>query len=172
MACPACQHPACWPRLPDVIGTFFTQARSSWSCRTRKEFEEWSKGAAAKYGYTVKFWGAGKAMHEARALTALGVLGQDLGFASQVHCCSLACAIHQLFSSGPAPPFWHHTVILRRKHVDSILIWVFLILCASYPICKLVPRHQNSRASSGPVQAQYSQGSVCRSMSVCTALHT
>lgn len=133
------------------MGAFCTQARKALSCRTRKEFEEWSKGAAAKYGYTVKFWGAGKAMHEARALTALGVLGQDLGFASQVHGCSLACAIHQLFSSGRAPPFWHHAVILMGQHVDSILIWNFLILCASYPICKLVPRHQNSRASSDPM---------------------
>lgn len=41
---------------------------------------------AEKHGYTVKFWGAGKAMHEGKALSALGVQGQDLGFASQVDC--------------------------------------------------------------------------------------
>ena len=55
-------------------------------CRTRQEFEEWSKGVAEKHGYTVKFWGAGRALHEGKALSALDVQGQDLGFASQVHC--------------------------------------------------------------------------------------
>ena len=41
---------------------------------------------AEKHGYTVKFWGAGRALHEGKALSALDVQGQDLGFASQVHC--------------------------------------------------------------------------------------
>ncbi|KAL0050416.1 hypothetical protein WJX82_010839 [Trebouxia sp. C0006] len=57
-----------------------TDHRFEW---TRQEFEEWSKGVAEKHGYTVKFWGAGKAMHEGKALSALGVQGKDLGFASQ-----------------------------------------------------------------------------------------
>jgi len=42
---------------------------------------------AEKHGYTVKFWGAGKAMHEVNGLTTLGLQGKDLGFASQVDCC-------------------------------------------------------------------------------------
>ena len=44
---------------------------------------------AEKHGYTVKFWGAGKAMHEGKALSALGMQVKDLGFASQVPCPSL-----------------------------------------------------------------------------------
>ena len=61
------------------------------ACRTRKEFEKWGKGLAEEHGYTVKFWGAGKAMEEGKALTALSLQGQDLGFASQVNCFALHC---------------------------------------------------------------------------------
>ncbi|DBA85021.1 TPA: hypothetical protein ACH3X2_005754 [Trebouxia sp. C0005] len=57
-----------------------TDHRFEW---TRQEFEDWSKGLAGRHGYTVKFWGAGKAMHEGKALSALGVQGRGLGFASQ-----------------------------------------------------------------------------------------
>ena len=53
-------------------------------CRTRKEFQQWAEPLAEQYGYAVRFWGAGKAMAEERALAALGMQGQDLGFASQV----------------------------------------------------------------------------------------
>ena len=53
------------------------------ACRTRAEFEGWGRGLAEEHGYTVKFWGAGQATHEARALAALGL--QPPGFASQVH---------------------------------------------------------------------------------------
>ena len=52
--------------------------------RTRQEFQQWGQGLAEKHGYSVKFWGAGRAMQEGRALATLGMQGQDLGFASQV----------------------------------------------------------------------------------------
>ncbi|KAL3161025.1 hypothetical protein ABBQ38_009409 [Trebouxia sp. C0009 RCD-2024] len=55
-----------------------TDHRFEW---TRAEFEGWARGLAEEHGYTVKFWGAGKAIHEDRALAALGL--QPPGFASQ-----------------------------------------------------------------------------------------
>ena len=60
-------------------------------CRTQQEFQEWSNGLAEQYGYTVKFWGAGNAMDEGRALAALSLQGQNLGFASQVPANPLHC---------------------------------------------------------------------------------
>ena len=62
-------------------------------------------------------------MHEAKALAALGVAGQDLGFASQVCCCSPTYAIHQLLGSGWALPFrqQHPAVFLMRKHVHPFM---------------------------------------------------
>ncbi|KAL3162894.1 hypothetical protein ABBQ32_009341 [Trebouxia sp. C0010 RCD-2024] len=55
-----------------------TDHRFEW---TRAEFQGWAQGLAEEHGYTVKFWGAGKAIHEDRALAALGL--QPPGFASQ-----------------------------------------------------------------------------------------
>ena len=60
------------------------EALSVLACRTRQEFQQWAEPLAEQFGYSVKFWGAGKAMAEQRALTALGLQDQDLGFASQV----------------------------------------------------------------------------------------
>lgn len=64
--------------------TFLSHLQQLTICRTRQEFQQWAEPLAEQYGYTVKFWGAGKAMAEERALLALGMPGQDLGFASQV----------------------------------------------------------------------------------------
>lgn len=58
-----------------------TDHRFEWS---RQEFQQWGQGLAEKHGYSVKFWGAGRAMQEGRAIATLGMQGQDLGFASQV----------------------------------------------------------------------------------------
>ena len=45
--------------------------------------EGWGRGLAQEHGYTARFWGAGKATHEGKALAALGL--HPPGFASQVH---------------------------------------------------------------------------------------
>lgn len=68
-------------------------------CRTRQEFQQWGNGLGEQFGYSVKFWGAGKAMAEERALTALGMKGQDIGFASQVR----GRRISATHSSGQRP---------------------------------------------------------------------
>lgn len=79
------------------------------TCRTRQEFQQWAEPLAEQFGYSVKFWGAGKAMAEQRALIALGLQNQDLGFASQVSlarvsytvCCK-ACQARLVFASCPS----------------------------------------------------------------------
>ena len=75
-----------------------------------------------------------------------------------------------------AVQFWPGMTLLAPyccSHEEAytlyFVVWGFPILHASYPICKLVPRHQNGRASSGPISTISAFPRLC--MSECVFVH-
>ena len=74
--------PACFEGLLHRSQPFWIGAAVC--CRDRAGFQQWADVLASWFGYDVTFTGVGKAINGNEALLKLGMVGKDLGHASQV----------------------------------------------------------------------------------------